>query len=161
VQIQLAAMLPFYGNRDVPLLKGRILQLKGKLTGDEGASYCYQKARPSTQNLISSQGHPIEKQVQVLAKQSASYWLGLIQFERANYSAAIDFFRKFTLEATPNGPWTIGAQYNLARTCEASGETPRAILQYRSNANSPGYHGDLLRAKWLEELANANPQSAP
>ena len=50
-----------------------------------------------------------------------------------------------------DGPWTNGARYNLARTFEAAGDPQRAILQYDGNVNSPGYLGDLLRAKWLQK----------
>jgi hypothetical protein len=39
----------------------------------------------------------------------------------------------------------------LARAYEASGDGERAILQYDIDAESPGYLGELLRAKWLRE----------
>lgn len=135
-----------------PLYKGRVLSLKGKFTGDDAAIRCFQIARPSHQSLATSSADPIEKQVRLWAKQDATYWSGLVAYERGNYSAAVDYFMKRTLETYPNSPWTTGARYNLARSYESSGETRRAILTYGTNAESPGYDGDLLRAKWLEEL---------
>ena len=84
-------------------------------------------------------------------KQDASYWSGLIAYQRANYPAAADYFARRTLELMPDGPWTEGARYNLARTFEAAGDTERAILLYASSADSPGYLGGLLRAKWLKK----------
>jgi len=86
------------------------------------------------------------------AKQDASYWLGLIAFQRDNYPSAIDYFLTRTLEASPGGFWTHGAKYNLARAYEASGEPEKAIELYRSDTASPGYHGNRLRAQWLAEL---------
>ena len=130
---------------------GRILQLKGKFSGDDGAMRYYLLARPSNQSLRLSSADPGEKLVYVWGKQDASYWSGLIAYQRGNYRSAIDYFRDRTLLAYPDGPWTDGARYNLARAYETSGETDRAILQYGSNDASPGYLGDLLRAKWLRE----------
>ena len=149
LQSRLIAMLPFYGERSAPLLKGRMLHLKGKLVGPEGAIHYYQMARPSNQDLLESPMHPLAKQLHALAKQDAGYWSGLILYHRANYPAAVDYFTTRTLLAVPNGPWTFGARYNLARAYEASGETKRAILQYQSNDILPDYSGNLLRAKWL------------
>jgi len=153
VRARLIAMLPFYIIPSAPLYHGRMLQIKGQFIGQDGATRYYQMARPSNQELKASSAHPLEKIMSLRGKQDASYWSGLIAYQRENYSAAIDYFTQRTLLAYPNGPWTNGARYNLARAYEASGQTERAILQYGSNAASPGYHGSLLRAKWLGELS--------
>jgi hypothetical protein len=153
VQTRLAAMLPFYGMPTAPLRRGRVLQLKGRFVGDNGATQYYQKARPSNEELSISSAHPMEKFVYLRGKQDASYWLGLIAYQRQNYPSAIDYFTKRTLLFTPDGPWSDGARYNLARTFEAVGDVERAVLQYESNESSPGYLGDLLRAKWLKKGA--------
>ncbi len=148
---QLATLLPFYAMPGAPLHRGRMLYLKGQLVGDTSATVFYQKARPSNEELMASSAHALEKMVYHRGKQDASYWLGLVAFQRGNYTAATDYFAKRTLLAMPNGPWTNGARYNLARTFEAAGETEKATLQYANNEDSPGYLGDLLRAKWLTE----------
>ena len=134
-----------------PLYKGRVLYFKGKF-GEEGAAGCYRTARPSYQSLRLSSAPDIEKQVKLWAKQDASYWLGLMAFQRGRYRSAIDYLQTKTIEAYPNSPWSTGARYNLARAYEASGQPGMAIFLYGSNTNSPGYPGDLLRAKWLKEL---------
>jgi hypothetical protein len=154
VQTRLVAMLPFYVVPKAPLHRGRVLYLKGKFVGDDGATHYYQSARPSNAELSASSVDPIEKMMYLRAKQDASYWLGLIAYQRANYPAAVDYFMTRTLLFMPNGPWTNGARYNLARTYEISGDVERAILQYDVNADSPGYLGDLLRAKWLREAVD-------
>ena len=87
-----------------------------------------------------------------MARQDASYWFGLMAYQRGRYRSAIDWFLRQTIEAYPNGLWLTGARYNLARTYEASGKADLAILLYGSNTASPGYPGDVLRAKWLQEL---------
>jgi hypothetical protein len=137
---------------------GRVLQLKGKFTGEEGATRYFQLARPSNEIIRLSSEPDIEKILRLQAKFDATYWSGLIAFERGKtdrhgYQSAIDYFTNRTRPPLvyPNGPWSVGAQYNLARAYEASGQTQRAILQYGNNDSSPGYLGDLLRAKWLRD----------
>jgi hypothetical protein len=86
-------------------------------------------------------------------KQRASYWLGLIAFEDAyrdpsDYAVAVDYFKRWSLEAYPDGTWAAGARYNLARTYEALGETDKARELYLAD-DSPQRHGNLLRARRL------------
>jgi hypothetical protein len=140
-----------------PLNRGRVLYLKGKFTGEEGAIHFLQIARPSNEAIKRSSADDVEKLFRLLAKQDASYWLGLISYQRGNYDAAVEWFMKYTIEAYPEGRWTTAARYNLARAYEAKGESRRAILLYGSNADSAGYEGDLLRAKWLRELGEKQP----
>ncbi len=157
VQAQLARLLQFYALPSAPLRRGRVLHLKGKFVGEEGAIHYYQLARPSNAELSASSAHPVEKAVYLQGKQDASYWSGLIAYQRANYPSAADYFAQRTLELMPDGPWTEGARYNLARTFEAAGDTERAILLYASSAGSRGYLGALLRANWLK----TKPTKAP
>lgn len=93
-------------------------------------------------------------------KLDASYWLGLIAFEQGNYASAIDYFAKRTLEASPDGPWTLGAQYNLARAREAMGPPQKAVEQYQAGVVSYSYYGNLLRARWLKQAASAGDKRA-
>jgi tetratricopeptide (TPR) repeat protein len=89
------------------------------------------------------------------ARKSATYWLGVVTFERGDYATAIDYFLNRTLEADPDGPWSDGAAYNLARCYEATGDYARAIEYYRQDA-SPQRHGSLLRAR---RLLSEHPQA--
>jgi tetratricopeptide (TPR) repeat protein len=168
---QLLALLPFYARPGAPLYRGRVLHLKGRFEGDDGATSCYQAARPSNDDIsedfradISAvQKMPpqvqanaadeanLKAQMSALGKHDASYWLGLIAFEQENYPSAIDYFTKRTLDVAANGPWQVAATYNVARAYEASGQRQKAIAWYgRSNTVSPTLYGSLLRARWLE-----------
>jgi tetratricopeptide (TPR) repeat protein len=145
------------------LWQGRVLDLLGRYESPNSASAMYQDARPSDATLSQQRG-VAEKQAQpqqramatfgvdmrAIAKQDASYWLGLLAFERGNYPAAIDYLNTRVLQAAPDGPWTFGARYNLGRTYEAQGQVDAAIRAYQSDY-SPQRHGNLLRAKRLRE----------
>ena len=104
----------------------------------------YFKARLSKQQVAQLRIRPEAKKVWETAKQDASYWLGLIAFEQKEYPVAIDYFLRRTLEATPDGPWSDGAHYNLGRSYEANGQLAEAIEQYQSD-RSPQKHGNRLR----------------
>ena len=78
--------------------------------------------------------------------------MGLITFANNEYEAARDWFAKRTLQATPEGLWTHGARYNLARTWEMLNEPQRAREFYRSD-DSPQQAGNALRAELLDDRA--------
>ena len=158
VRARLAAIVPFFAMPSAPLHRGRLLHLKGKLLGDDGAVHYYQLARPSNEDVLASSAHEVEKRLRLIGKHDASYWLGLIAFHRGNYPSAANYFLVRTLEALPNSPWTNGARYNLARSVEASGDAARAILLYESDSSGPGVVGERLRAKWLKESAADKPR---
>ena len=70
---------------------------------------------------------------------------------RGRPDVAVDYFRKRTLEAYPEGLWQQGARYNLARSLEWMGRESldadaraEAIALYESS-DSPQSHGDRLR----------------
>jgi len=173
-----------------PLRKGRMLYLKGEFGGSSGAAQCLQQARPANSKLdqaeeqlftnlftIYRQSMPnrTEDQIRQLsadearmrrklfdqAKEHANYWLGLIAFQQESYASAVDYFLTRTLLASPGGPWVHAARYNLARTYEVSGQQRKAIEYYRSDTTSPGYHGNLLRARWLSKLALGEEERKP
>jgi hypothetical protein len=85
-------------------------------------------------------------------KVDASYWLGLVTYENGGLGAAVDYFAKRTLDDPDAAKWTDGARYNLARSIETAGAIPEAVTLYRQNSKSPDALGQLLRAKWLEEV---------
>lgn len=140
---------PFYVGRSPWLMKGRILHLKGKLTGEMNAPEMYQHARPSDREMDAANMDTASRVLYRAAKINASYWLGLVAMEQGNHRAAIDYFAKRTLEATPGGPWTHGAKYNLGRVYEAKGEMDKAYHEYESDITSPAFLGNLLRSRFL------------
>lgn len=142
-----------------PLWRGRVHHFKGDFDGDESANFYYQLARPADDELSAANLQGGMQEVYVASKRNASYWLGLVAFERGMYGPAVEHLKRRTLEATPSGPWTYGARYNLARTFEAQGKLAEAIELYLQDT-SPQQHGNRLRGKWLEEAqAAATPTS--
>jgi hypothetical protein len=153
------------------LMTARTLDFKRMYDGEGGAKGYYLRARPTDANI--DRFHlPAEvlKQIrqedvskieagQILvmrrAKQNASYWLGLVHYEQQNYPEAVDFFSNRTLKATPGGPWSAGARYNLARSYEAMGQNDKAIVLLESDKQSPQSHGNQLRARRLKEAQAA------
>lgn len=99
------------------------------------------------------------REVIPLAKQTATYWLGLIAFDRGNYATCTDFLNR-SLAASSNSPWEYGAAYNLARNYEeqaAQTKDPAEADQLRKQAiklleedQSPQSLGNRLRAKSLK-----------
>ena len=136
------------------LWKGRVLELCGRMEGDHGALMSLMHARPSEEEIETVQAAggldpKIEAAVRA-GKLDASYWLGIASFERGNLDAAIDYFSNRVLAVSPDGPWTEGARYNLARTYEAQGKFAEAVRTLK-NTQGPQRAGNLLRAKWIAE----------
>ena len=91
------------------------------------------------------------RQLMQTSKDDASYWLGIAQYDSGRPEAAVEWFARRTLEATPDGPWTAGARYNLARTYETLGDYDQALdLLYLGV--SPQATGDQIRARYLARL---------
>ena len=95
------------------LWQARVLQLLGTFEGEKGANALYQSARPPESDLKLYRDRAPEKSrpqvdqdvaLMQAAKQAASYWLGLIAYERGNYPAAVDYIQTRTLEAAAGGP---------------------------------------------------------
>ena len=139
-------MLVFLGN--TPLFGGRVRQFKGDFDGEKGAKRLYMESRPSQFQVDAIRISPEQKKILTEVKQAASFWLGLIAFEQKDYPIAVDYLRERVLIASPDGPWTPGARYNLGRTYEALGETEKAVAQYQLDT-SPQSTGNRLRARRL------------
>jgi tetratricopeptide (TPR) repeat protein len=81
-------------------------------------------------------------------KLDASYWLGLIAYDQAQYPSALDYFNVRVLPLDRELAWAAGAHYNAARSLEAGGQRAKAIREYESSGGA----GNLVRAAWLREL---------
>lgn len=142
----------------------RVQDFLGEKIDGSGAAAAYQRLRlpdaairantvpppsatPEQAAMLAERMAPIQDVLR-RRKQMASYWLGLANYAEENYPAAEDYLRVRTLEAFPNGPWTSGARYNLARTYEAQGKTAEAAAMYLQD-RSPQRAGSLLRAERL------------
>jgi len=142
---------------DATLWKARVLHLMGHLTGKASANTLYLASRPAEADIARAKLDPAKKEILKLRKQDASYWLGLVAFERGKYETAIGHFEKRTLADWPHGRWTAGARFNLARAFEATGRLDRAAELYAADT-SPQWHGNHLRARWLERSKPAGSQ---
>jgi hypothetical protein len=157
-----------FGPPTAVLLQARVLHLMGSFDGDKGANALYQMARPPEADMKQyREKAPEQARAKVeaelahfqAAKQSSSYFLGLVAFERGNYEAAVDYLQTRTLAASPDGPWTGGARYNLARAFEALGQIDNAVRYYRADLSAQR-HGNLLRARRLETEATRHVKPA-
>ncbi len=148
------------------LMTGRALYFKGHLEGEHGAKVQLLNARPADSVIedyrlpadvarqLKREEIPQHEAARIVlfrhAKQDASYWLGLVCYEQEEYPVAIDYFAKRTIEATPGGPWTYAARYNLGRSYEALGQLDKAIAIYEADTSAQS-HGNKLRAQQLRE----------
>jgi tetratricopeptide (TPR) repeat protein len=150
---QIDEMRPFRVPNSL-LWKGRVLHLMGKHTGDLSAVKFYLESRPTGQelSLLKDAKDPRFADLQLavpIAKQDATYWLGLVSFERGNYPTAIEYFTKRLLEPQPDTRWKSAAEFMIARAYEAAGEKAKAIEAY-GKVTGPAANGAKLRAKLLK-----------
>lgn len=161
VRWQIVSLMPFRVGQSPSLWKGRILHLKGNLDGEPNATMYYQLARPSDRELEAAEIDQALRTMYVMAKQNASYWLGLVAYEQKNYRSAVDYLSHRTLDASENGPWTHGAHYNLGRVYEADRQYEKALAEYTVKTPSPDRRGNQLRARWLQSLAQTEAADQP
>jgi len=146
-----ARVLHFQGNKE---LRGeeRNNPLAEPRRGHQQALVLYQDVRPAKSRLASLD--PSKRKVYSQAKDEATYWLGLLSYDRGNYPVAINWLDTHTLEANPQGVWANAARYNLARVYEAMGDMDKAIALLESDpADAPQRHGNLARAARLRAAA--------
>ncbi len=112
--------------------------------------YTSKEVRP-TDTKIAGVSSSEERRVNTLAKQDATYWVGLLSFDDGRYEVAADWLKRAGAEEG-GSPWADGARYNLARTLEAM-EKPEDAAALLEKDQSPQRHGNQLRAKKLREQA--------
>ncbi len=144
-----ARVLHFQGFKPVPPAR-RDDPLAEPNRGHRDALRLYQdrSVRPSEQQLRRLQ--PAKQVIYRMSKHDASYWLGLLCYDMQKYSSAVNWLKDRTLEAKPPGPWTAGAQYNLARTYEAEDQLQEAITLLQAD-RSLQQQGNQLRARQLQQ----------
>ena len=143
-----ARVLHFQGTKAIPM-EDRNDPLAQPDLGHRQATTLYQDPRIRPPNALLAQVEPSKRAIYKTAKGNASYWLGLLSYDLGKYKVAEDWFARRTLAATPDGPWTPGANYNLARTYEALGDLPAAIKLLEAD-ESPQRHGNRILARQLQ-----------
>ncbi len=156
-----ARVLHFQGNKG----KGDD-ELADPRQGHQDALVLYQDGTVRPPNATLAKLDPAKQKVYSTAKAEASYWLGLLSYDRGNYDVALDWLDERTLKADPKGVWSDGARYNLARTHEALGQLDKAIALLESDPpEAPQRQGNLVRAKRLraeaEKLAAEKANKVP
>jgi len=104
------------------------------------------------------------QQVQAFMRQgkvTATYWLGLIQYDTNRMDLAKNWFRQRVLDDGLQSDWEDAATYNLARTLEALGELAQATELYKTEG-LPQEHGNRIRARMIsrepEPAESAEPK---
>ncbi len=152
-----ARVLHFQGTKDIPI-EDRNDPLAQPDQGHRKAIALYQDPRVRPPNSALRELEASKRPLYELSKANASYWLGLLSYDLANYRVAEDWLARRTLEARPQGPWTRGAQYNLARTYEAMGELRKAIRVLEQDT-SPQRLGNLIRARQLRAQLDSDAEN--
>lgn len=101
----------------------------------------------------------VEKLINKKNKQHASYWLALAHYDTGDYEAARQWLERRSLDSDEPNPWTAGAQYNLSRTLERLGELEEA-RRLLLLIDSPQKHGNLLRARAMQDKLDSSPDPA-
>jgi hypothetical protein len=137
---------------------------------ENGAKYYYIRALP-TQEQIHEMDRMVRDRIEISPgkylspefarayqqkRDAAAYWLGLVAFEQGDLSTAAEYFGPMTLDAYPDGPWSNGARFNLARCDELQGKSSEAIKLYEAD-KSPQRYGNRLRAAGLKEKSPEKP----
>jgi tetratricopeptide (TPR) repeat protein len=153
-----ARVLHFQGHR--PAEGGAPPDLLAEFADDHNQAvqlYTSRAVRPPDR-AIATLTSESEQRIYSTAKQSASYWVGLLLFDAGKYASAENWFANPKLAAAADDPWASGTRYNLARTYEAEGKIDEAIALYEQDT-SPQRHGNRLRARWLR-TKQAKPPAA-
>jgi tetratricopeptide (TPR) repeat protein len=159
---QVETMPKNYQEVVVELARGRTLHLAGRYAGEvgeESANRSYQRARVADADLAAAKLSADELVALRAAKQSASYWLALVAFERGRFDSALEHLDKRVLASpegagTANNPWREAGLYLKARAHEALGQIDQSIAALEATSGLQRT-GNLLRARWLKERAAA------
>jgi tetratricopeptide (TPR) repeat protein len=141
----------------IPLGVGRLLQLAGNYSHEDGAILYLNQAQYSDReqnemfDAFFSQNRTSEEAKVIVAEarrsdSMAKLWLGQIKAEQGQLDIAVKYFTKWE-----NPIWKGAVDYNLARVYEAQGNLDQAIKIYQED-ESPQRPGNLLRSRRLRAL---------
>lgn len=162
-------MLPLMIGEEAPLLRGRMLHLRGVFASEDDESTAitwYQKASPTTKDLKSIQEFIVliqepqlrARQEEILlglqeAKQNAEFWSGQITLQRNLLNSAEDFLNRRTLAEGQSNPWYDAARELLGQVYETQKTYAKAADVYRTDATPETWWGRFLRARWIMQTA--------
>lgn len=154
-----ARVLHFQGMKEVPRER-RGDPLAQPKDGHREAVGLYQHPRVRAADAQLDRIVADKRTMLTAAKQSASYWLGLLSFDRENLKAARWWLGEQSLNEYPEGMWAPGARYNLAvvrhAQAQQQGDPPLAAeavtLLQEMSPESPMYRGSqILARRWQDE----------
>ncbi len=134
------------------LWTGRVLQLRGQVLGEVGASRAYQSSRPAKDRLDQLELGKVDRDRIDFAKQQATYWLGVIALERGNLDTALEYLDERYARIYPASPWKPHAQFLLAEVWLRQGKQAEAIAAYHQVAGLER-PAALLRAQAVQRSA--------
>ncbi|WP_197528971.1 tetratricopeptide repeat protein [Aeoliella mucimassa] len=140
-----ARLLHFRGHEGETIDTGRG-NLKTEVNDHRSAGqlYIHSQVRP-TDAAIAKVEAKDARRVWGTAKENATYWLGLLSYDRGDYRVATDWLS----QASEVERWQTGANYSLARSYEALGELDKAV-ELLESSTGPQARGNRLRAKRLQ-----------
>jgi hypothetical protein len=100
------------------------------------------------------------QQVQSIMRQgknTATYWLSLIQYDTNRFDLAENWFGDRVLGDNQESRWEPAARYNLARSRERTGKIDEAIELYKTEGDLQE-HGNRIRARLLDRSRNKSPE---
>ena len=118
--------------------------------------YASKEVRPTDREISREGGE--DRAIVGAAKLNATYFLGLLKFDEADFDTSADWLKRPELTAA-GSPWKTGARYNLARALEAQDKLDEAIAILEAD-KSPQQDGNQLRARMLKARAAAAPKAA-
>ncbi|MCG8450498.1 MAG: tetratricopeptide repeat protein [Pirellulales bacterium] len=145
-----ARVLHFQGTKEIPVDQ-RNDPLAEPDRGHEKATALYVDPRIRPPKVLLDRIEPAKQMIYNRVKADASYWQGLLRYDLGDYKVAVNWLKDMTLQANPDGPWTAGARYNLARAYQATGQIEEAIELLTAD-DSPQSYGNALRARRLEAM---------
>ncbi|MDR0522269.1 MAG: hypothetical protein LBH00_10515 [Planctomycetaceae bacterium] len=149
-------LIPSLKRYDYPLWSGRVLYLKGNVSGQDSAVTQYQNARVPDRELIRYRNDPrfrndpdFANVVQTLPRLTvqASFWLGAASFEQDSLPAAKDYFNG--IRTNPQNAWRSNTEYLLGRIAEREKRYADAVKHYENTSSSLSGAGNAVRGQWL------------
>ncbi|MEM7456226.1 MAG: hypothetical protein AAF456_17905 [Planctomycetota bacterium] len=89
-----------------------------------------------------------------LVRRDAGFFLSQCHFDNGNIGTAGNWLERMR-NTTGTERWLDGIEYLLARSYEGRGEYDKAIEELTGNEDTPQYAGNVIRARLLKELIEA------